>query len=44
MSNETRSEGDLRNTGMSLKHERTWDYELDRIVEAVTVPVTSTPT
>ena len=35
MSNETRSEGDLRNTGMSLKHERTWDYELDRIVEAV---------
>ncbi|PSQ13937.1 diphthamide biosynthesis enzyme Dph2 [Halobacteriales archaeon QS_8_69_73] len=30
-----RSEGDLRNTGMSLKHDRTWDYELDRIVEAV---------
>ena len=30
-----RSEGDLRNTGMALKHERTWDYELDRIVEAV---------
>ncbi|WP_254538045.1 diphthamide biosynthesis enzyme Dph2 [Halomarina litorea] len=29
------TEGDLRNTGMSLKHERTWDYELDRIVEAV---------
>ena len=37
MSQETtgRSEGDLRNTGMSLKHDRTWDYELDRIVEAV---------
>ncbi|MFC5969757.1 diphthamide biosynthesis enzyme Dph2 [Halomarina salina] len=29
------SEGDLRKTGMALKHERTWDYELDRIVEAV---------
>ncbi|MFQ3320736.1 MAG: 2-(3-amino-3-carboxypropyl)histidine synthase [Natronomonas sp.] len=29
------TEGDLRNTGMSLKHERTWDYELDRIVDAV---------
>jgi 2-(3-amino-3-carboxypropyl)histidine synthase len=29
------TEGDLRNTGMALKHERTWDYELDRIVEAV---------
>jgi 2-(3-amino-3-carboxypropyl)histidine synthase len=38
MSQEGRSEyteGDLRNTGMALKHERTWDYELDRIVEAV---------
>ncbi|WP_255149842.1 diphthamide biosynthesis enzyme Dph2 [Halorarius halobius] len=30
-----RTEGDLRNTGMALKHERTWDYELDRIVEEV---------
>ncbi|MFC7199425.1 diphthamide biosynthesis enzyme Dph2 [Halospeciosus flavus] len=30
-----RTEGDLRNTGMSLRHDRTWDYELDRIVEAV---------
>jgi 2-(3-amino-3-carboxypropyl)histidine synthase len=29
------TEGDLRNTGMSLKHDRTWDYELERIVEAV---------
>jgi 2-(3-amino-3-carboxypropyl)histidine synthase len=28
-------EGDLRKTGMSLKHDREWDYELDRIVEAV---------
>ncbi|RNJ26449.1 diphthamide biosynthesis enzyme Dph2 [Halosegnis longus] len=34
MSQEPRTEGDLRNTGMALKHERTWDYELDRIVEA----------
>ncbi|MFC6724114.1 diphthamide biosynthesis enzyme Dph2 [Halobium palmae] len=32
---ETRSEGDLRNTGMSLRHDREWDYELDRIVDAV---------
>ncbi|GAB3687166.1 diphthamide biosynthesis enzyme Dph2 [Salinarchaeum chitinilyticum] len=30
-----RSEGDLRNTGMSLKHDREWDYELERIEEAV---------
>ncbi|MFC6835917.1 diphthamide biosynthesis enzyme Dph2 [Halomarina ordinaria] len=29
------SEGDLRNTGLSLKHDREWDYELERIVEAV---------
>lgn len=29
------SEGDLRNTGMALKHDREWDYELERIVEAV---------
>ncbi len=29
------SAGDLRNTGMRLKHDREWDYELDRIVEAV---------
>jgi 2-(3-amino-3-carboxypropyl)histidine synthase len=28
-------EGDLRNTGMSLKHDREWDYELDRIADAV---------
>ena len=39
MSHETPAEGDregdLTRTGMSLKHERTWDYELDRIVEAV---------
>ncbi|AHG03689.1 diphthamide biosynthesis protein [Halobacterium sp. DL1] len=32
---ETRSAGDLRKTGLSLKHDRTWDYELDRIVEEV---------
>jgi 2-(3-amino-3-carboxypropyl)histidine synthase len=32
---ETRSDGDLRNTGLSLKEDRTWDYELDRIVDAV---------
>ena len=30
-----RTEGDLTRTGMALKHERTWDYELERIVEAV---------
>jgi 2-(3-amino-3-carboxypropyl)histidine synthase len=30
-----RTEGDLTRTGMALKHERTWDYELDRIVDAV---------
>jgi 2-(3-amino-3-carboxypropyl)histidine synthase len=30
-----RSDGDLRNTGLSLRHDREWDYELDRIVEAV---------
>ncbi|WP_256298850.1 diphthamide biosynthesis enzyme Dph2 [Haloarchaeobius salinus] len=35
MSQESYSEGDLRNTGMSLKHDREWDYELDRIVDAV---------
>ncbi|TMT86264.1 diphthamide biosynthesis enzyme Dph2 [Haloterrigena sp. H1] len=29
------SEGDLRNTGMSLKHDRKWDYELEQIVEAI---------
>ncbi|MCU4799473.1 diphthamide biosynthesis enzyme Dph2 [Halobacteria archaeon HArc-gm2] len=30
-----RTDGDLRNTGLSLKHDREWDYELDRIVDAV---------
>ncbi|MFB6135637.1 MAG: diphthamide biosynthesis enzyme Dph2 [Halobacteriaceae archaeon] len=35
MSEDAVSEGDLRNTGMRLKHDREWDYELDRIVEAV---------
>ncbi|MFB6297852.1 MAG: diphthamide biosynthesis enzyme Dph2 [Salinirussus sp.] len=37
MSQETgdRTEGDLRGTGMSLRHDREWDYELERIVEAV---------
>jgi len=29
------SAGDLTKTGMALKHDRTWDYELDRIVDAV---------
>jgi len=29
------SPGDLRNTGLNLKHDREWDYELDRIVTAV---------
>ena len=30
-----RPDGDLRHTGMSLRHDREWDYELDRIAEAV---------
>ena len=29
------SEGDLRNTGMSLRHDREWDYELERIVDEI---------
>ncbi|MDQ2048883.1 diphthamide biosynthesis enzyme Dph2 [Natronolimnohabitans sp. A-GB9] len=29
------TEGDLRNTGMQLKHDREWDYELERIVDAI---------
>jgi len=29
------TEGDLRNTGMALRHDREWDYELDRIVSEV---------
>jgi 2-(3-amino-3-carboxypropyl)histidine synthase len=35
MSQDASSDGDLRNTGMSLKHDREWDYELERIVEEV---------
>ena len=35
MSEQSHSAGDLRKTGMALKHDREWDYELDRIVEAV---------
>ena len=38
MSQESETEyspGDLRKTGMRLKHDREWDYELERIVEAV---------
>lgn len=35
MSQEERSDGDLRNTGMALKYDREWDYELDRVAEAV---------
>jgi len=30
-----RTDGDLTGTGMSLKHDREWDYELDRIVGEV---------
>ena len=30
-----RREGDLTRTGMALKHDREWDYELDRIVAEV---------
>ena len=29
------TEGDLTKTGMALKHDREWDYELDRILEAI---------
>jgi 2-(3-amino-3-carboxypropyl)histidine synthase len=29
------SEGDLRNTGMNLRHDREWDYELERIVDEI---------
>jgi 2-(3-amino-3-carboxypropyl)histidine synthase len=32
---EGRTEGDLTRTGLDLKHDREWDYELDRIVDAV---------
>jgi 2-(3-amino-3-carboxypropyl)histidine synthase len=35
MSEDGYSEGDLRNTGMSLRHDREWDYELDRIVDTI---------
>ncbi|WP_410764505.1 diphthamide biosynthesis enzyme Dph2 [Haloferax sp. DFSO60] len=35
MSQDALSDGDLRNTGMSLKHDREWDYELERIIEAI---------
>jgi 2-(3-amino-3-carboxypropyl)histidine synthase len=31
----TEFEGDLRDTGMSLKHDRKWSYEIDRIQETV---------
>jgi 2-(3-amino-3-carboxypropyl)histidine synthase len=34
-SEDDRSAGDLTRTGMALKHDREWDYELDRIVDAV---------
>jgi len=30
-----RRAGDLTRTGLALRHDRKWDYELDRIVEAV---------
>jgi 2-(3-amino-3-carboxypropyl)histidine synthase len=32
---QTTPDGDLRATGMALRHDREWDYELDRITEAV---------
>ncbi|PSP81401.1 diphthamide biosynthesis enzyme Dph2 [Halobacteriales archaeon QS_1_68_20] len=35
MSDSEYGEGDLRKTGMALKHDREWDYELDRIAAAV---------
>src|SRR6056297_3645293 len=34
-SDEGYSEGDLRNTGMDLRHDREWDYELERIVDEI---------
>ena len=34
-SDEQYSEGDLRNTGMNLRHDREWDYELERIVDEI---------
>jgi len=33
--NDAYSEADLRNTGMNLRHDREWDYELERIVEEI---------
>ncbi|MFB6095776.1 MAG: diphthamide biosynthesis enzyme Dph2 [Haloferacaceae archaeon] len=35
MSQDAATEGDLRKTGMSLKHDREWDYELERILDAI---------
>ncbi|WP_224269004.1 diphthamide biosynthesis enzyme Dph2 [Haloprofundus salinisoli] len=35
MSQDAFSEGDLRNTGMALRHDREWDYELERIIDAI---------
>ena len=32
---EGRTPGDLTRTGMSLRHDREWDYEMDRIVDAI---------
>jgi len=29
------TDGDLRNTGLSLKHDREWEYELERIIDAI---------
>ncbi|RJX43519.1 diphthamide biosynthesis enzyme Dph2 [Halonotius aquaticus] len=34
-SDDSYSEGDLRNTGMDLRHDREWDYELERIVDEI---------
>ncbi|MFB6280907.1 MAG: diphthamide synthesis protein, partial [Haloferacaceae archaeon] len=30
-----RTPGDLTRTGMALRHDREWDYELDRILDAI---------
>ncbi|WP_224335885.1 diphthamide biosynthesis enzyme Dph2 [Haloprofundus halobius] len=35
MSQDAYSEGDLRNTGMALRHDREWDYELERIIDEI---------
>ncbi|MFB6132380.1 MAG: diphthamide biosynthesis enzyme Dph2 [Halanaeroarchaeum sp.] len=35
MSEDERSDGDLRNTGMALQYDREWDFEMERIADAI---------